>query len=101
MIILKSGDTFSPEITVTEDNGNAVDISGWVITSSIVGKVKRKRHVLEVISRIDILGKFTLGTFNTQDVNVGNYEWDIKISVNGQITHTETEQIKVIDSVTS
>lgn len=100
-LVIKQGDTFYPLLKWTENNGDIASLAGVVIASKVRNKQSKAiAFELATESRNDALGELQFAPVDTSSVPLGEYVWDMKISVNDIVTHTETKTIHIQEAVT-
>jgi hypothetical protein len=92
---IKRGDTFLYSATVTEDDGDLVNLAGWVISSQLRSVSGSLIDTLEVTYTNAAAGQYTLSA-DTSLWPVGDAKFDIQYtSPTGVISSTDDILIKV------
>lgn len=99
-IKLKRGFTFAPSIDVSDLAGLDVNISNWGIESAIQNVDTKFKKSLSIENRNDAAGTFSIAKFDTSTLAAGRYIWDIKITINGLVSHTDSVTIDLSEPVT-
>ncbi len=96
----KRGDTFSPLISVTEDNNEPVNITNWTILSQVRDRQDTLVSALTVSNRNNSAGTFNLSAASTSTWPVGELYWDIEYTnASGVKVSTETVLIKCLKDI--
>jgi hypothetical protein len=91
----KQGDSFDVEANYTDEKGDPIDITDYIISSQIRGYTGNLVDTL-VYSAIDSKqGSYRLFSNSTYSWPIGLVLWDIKYSTGTKIVHSETINITV------
>jgi hypothetical protein len=92
---IKRGDTFLYSATVTEDDGDLVNLAGWVISSQLRSVSGSLIDTLEVEYTNAAAGQYTLSA-DTALWPVGDAKFDIQYtSPDGVISSTDDILVKI------
>jgi len=97
----KRGDTYHLSVTLTDDEGQAIDISGYDISSQVRTPTGELISTLTTTLTDPTNGVFTLEDTETEDWPVGCQFQDIEYTgTGGTITSTETFKVDVKEDIT-
>jgi hypothetical protein len=87
----KIGDTIKIRDRLFDDDGNAIDISGYTIRSIF------KKSTTELVGTIQRPDDFTvISVFDTTDYEVGNYQTDIRFTI-GDESYSSPTQLVILE----
>ena len=96
MIVIKQGDPYRKEVFVTDEQGNAVNITGWRIHSQI-RQNGRLLATLDCAVVDGAAGKWRYEFVSTDSWKAGFYDQDIAYFINtDEPSTTETFRLQVI-----
>jgi len=97
----KRGDTYHLSVTLTDDEGQAIDITDYDISSQVRTPTGELISTLTTTLTDPTNGVFTLEDTDTEDWPVGCQFQDIEYTgTGGTITSTETFKVDVKEDIT-
>jgi len=99
-IIIDQGTTFSTVVTVTDDSGNVIDLTGYTANSQI-----RKHHTSSSITKTFTIvsggtnGQLTLSLpySNTAAMSAGRYVYDVEVVSGGDVRSRVVEGVVTVN----
>ena len=99
-IIIDQGTTFSTVVTVTDDSGNVVDLTGYTANSQI-----RKHHTSSSITKTFTISNgetngqltLTLDAANTAAMDSGRYVYDVKVTSGSSVVSRVVEGLVTVN----
>jgi len=96
-ITVKRGDTTPLPLTFTDENGSAVDITGWTIYFTVKAKIDDEDNDAkikkDVTTHSDPTNGKTVITLSSSDTSIdpGNYYYDVQVKTNTGEIYTPLE----------
>ena len=104
-ITIDQGSDFSTEISVTDTEGNAADMTGYLLTGQIrktYSSSTATNFVCSIVNAAAGLVKIVLSNTTTNAMKAGRYVYDVEAQngVGGSITRIVEGQVEITPGVT-